>query len=105
MSEPPVKKLKSGEDFVELINDCYTLQFDRTDKTDTEVETLNLKAQQIRETVENVISSSDLQFGETRISARINWGKCLAVLIANGHHNLAATKILTERLSPGGGLF
>lgn len=90
---------------MELINECYELQFDKSEKTDAEIEDLNSKAQRIRETVENITSSSDLQFGETRISARINWGKCLAVLLENGHQNLTATKILTERLSPGGGLF
>lgn len=105
MSEPPIKKLKCGEDFVDLINECYDLQFDKSDKTQTDIEDLNLKAQKIRETVANINSSSDLQFGETRISARINWGKCLAILLENGHHDLTATKILTERLSPGGGLF
>jgi len=104
MAEPPSKRARSGENFVNLINDCYDLKFRKTGLTLEEEDSLKLGTQRIRETLESTISSSDLSFGTTRTSAKINWGKCLGLLLEDGHNSLDALRVLTERLSPGGGL-
>lgn len=104
MTEPPSKKIKPGQEFIEMINECYELKFKNLNKTQEEEESLKAGIQRIRETLENTTSSSDVSFGATKTSSKINWGKCLGLLLEDGHHSLSAIKVLTERLSPGGGL-
>lgn len=104
MTEPPSKRIKCGQEFVELINECYNLKFKNQTKTDEQEETLRVGLQKLRETLEQTTSSSDVSFGATKTSAKINWGKCLGLLLEDGPHSLCAIKVLTERLSPGGGL-
>lgn len=104
MTEPPSKKIKSGQEFIEIINECYDLKFKNLNKTIEQEESLKVGLQRIRETLENTTSSSDVSFGATKTASKINWGKCLGLLLEDGHHSLNAIKVLTERLSPGGGL-
>lgn len=104
MAEPPNKKIKASEDFVDLVNECYTIVYRTPLKTDDDKSRLNAGMQKIRNTLEQINSSSDVSFGSTRTSAKINWGKCLGLLVEDGPESFKAMKVLTERLNPGGGL-
>lgn len=104
MTEPPVKKIRPAEDFVSLIDDCYRLRFRDMDKSEEKLEQLDDGTQKIREILEQVKSSSDVSFGATRLAAKINWGKCLGLMLESGPESLQALKVLTDTLSPGGGL-
>lgn len=105
MVGPPNKSIKSGEDFMSLIDSCYEIKFGTKDKTVEQEEFLAQGVKTIRETLEASTSSRDISFGNTRTSTQINWGKCLGVLLEDGPDSLNAIKILTERFSVGGGLF
>lgn len=102
--EPPNKKIKN--DLLDLINECYDLMFKRNGDFSPDVNKSALESgvKKIRETLERATSSSDVSFGATKPSAKINWGKCLALLLEDGVASLMAVKILTEKLNPGGGL-
>lgn len=104
MSEPPNKKIKAGQDFVDLINECYTLYFRNSNRSEEDQEKLRNGMQQIREILEQISSSSDVSLGSTRTAAKISWGKCLGLLVEDGANSFKAMKILTEKLNPGGGL-
>lgn len=104
MTEPQIKRIKSGQEFVETINECYDLKFRNLKKSVDEEELLRAGLQRIRETLEKTTSSSDVSFGATKTASKINWGKCLGLLLEDEHYSLNAIKVLTERLSPGGGL-
>lgn len=102
--EPPSKRIKSGEEFINLIDECYELQFSVKEKSEDQIRRLDRGIQQIRDTLENVVSSSDVSFGSTRSASKINWGKCVSLMLETGLDNLNSLKVLTDRLSPGGGL-
>jgi len=103
-TEPPSKRIKSGEEFINLIDECYELQFSVKDKSEDQLKTLESGVSKIRDTLEHVVSSSDVSFGSTRSASKINWGKCVSLMLENGLDNVKALKVLTDRLSPGGGL-
>lgn len=104
MTEPPSKKIKPAQEFINLIDDCYLLRFRDIDKTEEKNQQLEEDTQKIREILEQVRSSSDVSFGPTRLAAKINWGKCLGLMLESGPESLKALKVLTDTLSPGGGL-
>lgn len=104
MTEPQIKRIKCGQDFVGTINECYDLKFRIIEKSNDQEELLKGGLQRIRETLEKTTSSSDVSFGPTKTASKINWGKCLGLLLEDQHYSLNAIKVLTERLSPGGGL-
>lgn len=102
MSGPPLKKIKN--DLLDIIRECYRIKFAKSVVDDLDKEILDSGVAKIRETVERATSSSDVSFGATKTSAKINWGKCLSLLLEDGVRSLLAVKILTEKLNPGGGL-
>lgn len=103
--EPPSKRIKS-EEFVTLIDDCYELQFsiEESRRTEDQKERLRDGIKQIRCTIEQVMSSNDISLGATRSANKINWGKCVSLLLENGPENIKALSVMTGRLTPGGGL-
>lgn len=104
MIEPPSKRIKAGLEFTETISECYDLKFKNPNTTDKEKERLKAGLLQLRQTLEQTTSSSDVPFGPTKTSSKINWGKCVELLLEDCPPSLGAIKVLTERLSPGGGL-
>lgn len=104
MNEPPIKRIKSGQDFMDLICDCYDLKFNSKTMCEEEKQRLRAGVKRIRETLEQTKSSSDITFGDTRTNSKITWGKCLALLLEDGSNSLTAIGILTGKLSPGGGV-
>lgn len=104
MIEPPSKKIRASENFVDLINECYNIVYRTPIKSKDDYEKLSIGMQKIRDTLEQINSSSDVSLGSTRTSAKINWGKCLGLLVEDGPESFKAMKVLTERLNPGGGL-
>lgn len=104
LTEPPSKKIRN--DLQEVIIECYNLKFSKFGQPlgDSQYATVKSGIKRIRETVELATSSSDVSFGSTKPSAKINWGKCLALLLDDGPESLLSVKILTEKLNPGGGL-
>lgn len=103
-SEPPVKKIKSEPELVELITKYYELGskscLDGVEKPDS----LKSGLREIRSHLEKATSSRDVSFGSTRTSAKLNWAKCLELMLEDEPESLTAVKILTEKLNPGGGL-
>lgn len=104
MAEPPSKKIKQGQEFINLIDDCYQLRFRDEDKTEEKILRLKEDTHKIRDILEQVKSSRDVSFGPTRLAAKINWGKCLGLMLESGPDSVKALKVLTDTLSPGGGL-
>jgi hypothetical protein len=103
--EPPPKKIKAGQEFIDLIEECYDITFNHMDGIpDDKSIRLEEGLQQIRKILEQIQSSSDVSFGPTRSSAKITWGKCLSLMLQNGPESIRALKVLTDRLSPSGGL-
>lgn len=94
--EPPSKRIKN--DFTNLINLNYETKFVKQDNINDKDMT------SIRQTIEAAKSSSDISFGATKSEAKINWGKCLSLLIEDGQHSFMALSILMSKLNPGGGL-
>ena len=105
MSEPPpFKRIKTGLEFVDLINECYDLKFRNLNKTEEEHNQLIKGTIKIRETIEQFSTSADVFFGSTKTFAKISWAKCLSLLLEDGPKSSGAVRILAERFSPGGGL-
>lgn len=105
MAEPPIKKIKPAEEFINLIDDCYRIRFgDASGRTTEKIQQLDDGTQKIREILEQVKTSSDVSLGPTRLASKINWGKCLGLMLESGPESLKALKVLTDTLSPGGGL-
>lgn len=100
--EPANKRIKSSDrKFDEIINDCYELQFNVLDRTEEQETLLKDGLLEIRSSLEE---RSSLSFGNTRVLAKINWGKCLSLLLEGGTENLKALSVLTGKLNPGAGL-
>lgn len=102
--EPSNKKIKSGPDFSDIIIECYDLKFNVHIRTKEQDETMVNHIRTIRETLELTVSSSEISFGTTRVLAKINWGKCLSLLLEEGLQCIKALVVLTGKLNPGGGL-
>lgn len=101
---PPIKKIRSEQEFIRLIEDCYRIHFNLTSRSEQEEEELQIGLKKIQETLEQAQSSRDVSFGQSRAGTKITWGKCLSLMLETGPQNLAALKNLCGRLSPGGGL-
>lgn len=101
---PPNKKIRSEQDFIRLIEDCYRIHFNKVNKTEEEEEQLQTGLKKIQEILEQAQSSCDISFGHSRPSTKITWGKCLSLMVETGPQNLKALRNLCSHLSPGGGL-
>lgn len=104
IEQPPNKKLRSEQEFIRLIEDCYKMHFNSTNKTQEEEEQLQAGLKKIQDILEQAQSSRDVSFGQSRSSTKITWGKCLSLMLETKPHNLLALKNLSGPLSPGGGL-
>lgn len=111
LTEPAIKRIKSSyienledKSFSVLLDYCYDLKFNILEKTQEQEEELKRGLQTIQEILEKTNSSRDISFGKTRVLAKINWGKCLSLLLEGGAESLQALSILTGKLNPGAGL-
>lgn len=104
MTEPPSKKIKSGQEFMQTISECYDLKFNSDKRSEQQLQDLNEGLTRIRDTLESIKSSSDVPLGNNRTLAKINWAKCMSLLLEDGPKSARAIKVLVGRLSPGGGL-
>lgn len=102
LEQPPSKKIRSEQEFIGLIDECYRLKF-IDDMKEDENEDLRSGIMKIRDILEHAKSSGDVPFGPTRFSSKITWGKCLYLMVETGQDSLRAVKVL-NRISPGGGL-
>lgn len=103
---PPIKKIKFGQEFIELIEDCYETLFNNDQRSDEEQARLDDNIAKICETLEQVQSSDDVAFGPNRARARITWAKCLYLLLeSGGSKRLRPLNVLTGPLKPGFGMF
>ena len=98
---PPNKKVKWGTEFVELIDSCYNIMFNGASD---DAAKLQADIKKICEALEQATSSSDIPFGQTKIETKINWGKCLGLMLECPQESLKALKVLTGKLNPGCGL-
>lgn len=122
-SEPPIKRAKSdlldtgSQDwFALLVNECYEHRFQADSDTvlddESDVgtngptsEKMYLeKLEKIRTTLENVRTSKDISFGGTKCEKRINWARCLNVLLVDGPRNSPAISVVCEKFYPGAGV-
>lgn len=101
---PSTKRIKSDTNFPQLINEMYDLKFNVMDRTKEQDEALLNGLQNIRETLEATNSSSEISFGTTRVLAKVNWGRCLSLLLDDDTASLKGLNILGGKLNPGGGL-
>lgn len=101
---PPNKRIKAEEEISELINECFQIRF-TNNKFGEQKERLDAGLKKIRQTLEQVTSSSDVSLGPTRLEAKRNWGKCLGIMLENTPESLEALNILNVKLTAGGGLF
>lgn len=102
VDEPPNKRIKNefeNREFIDWINNCYDLKFRQM----KEIPTSDIE--HIREVLLAAKSSIDVPWGRTKAECKINWGKCLGILIEDGARSLGVLKKLTDMLNPGGGLF
>lgn len=103
--EPPsIKRIKCNTNFPQIISECYDLKFNNMERTKEQDEALKCNFQTIRETLESTNSSSEISFGTTRVLAKVNWAKCLSLLLDDDSSSLKALSTLTGKLNPGGGL-
>lgn len=104
-AEPPSKKIKVGQEFIDLIEECYDMLFGNKDgPPESERARLNEGIAQIRKILEQVHSSQDLSFGPTQSKSKIAWGKCVSIMLETGTESLRSVQLLTGRLSAGAGL-
>jgi hypothetical protein len=102
---PPSKKIKFGQEFIELIEDCYDTLFNNDQRTEEDQARLDENIAKICETLEQVQSSYDVAFGPNRVKAKITWAKCLYLLLESGEQkSLRSLNILTGQLRPGVGM-
>lgn len=104
MTEPPHKKIKTSQEILDLINECFDLMFNKTQKSPEEEERLKNGCDKIRETLEQINSSNDFSFGTNLTCSKINWGKCLGLMLEGAPQSFGALKVLIGTLNAGPGL-
>lgn len=102
--QPPVKRAKPTQEFVEIVSEAYDLKFKFEDEDqDKGSEKLEGLIEKIRSSIENVVDSKDISFGTSIPDIKSNWTKCLSLLLADGYQNTKAVNIMIQKLNPGAG--
>lgn len=104
MSGPPHKKIKTSQEILDLINECFDLMFNKAKKSPEDEEKLRNGCDRIRETLEQISASNEFSFGENLTSSKINWGKCLGLMLEGAPETYKSLEILTGILNAGPGL-
>lgn len=103
-TEPPQKRAKTGEDLIQVVNNCYNLMFRQTELSEEEKATLASGMEYIRTTLKQASRGYGV-LGPNRTTAKITWGKCMGLLLEEGTFCHESIEILMGRLNPGGALF
>lgn len=104
MTGPPHKKIKTSQEILDLINECFDLMFNKIEKSPEDEEKLQNGCDKIRETLEQIKASNEFSFGGNLTSSKINWGKCLGLMLEGAPKSFKSLETLTDILNAGPGL-